>query len=72
MTSAAGAEPRFVQMRRALSNCFGGVGAALAQRPLLALPSVLLGLILCLGLSSVRFEDRVNKLWVETGGRLDS
>ena len=66
------AEPRFVQMRRTLSKCFGGVGAALAQRPSLALPSVLLGLILCLGISSVRFEDRVNKLWVETGGRLDS
>ncbi len=67
-----GPEPRFVKMRRALSTCFGSLGAALARRPALALPFVLLGMALCVGLGRVRFEDRVNKLWVETGGRLDS
>eukprot|EP01043_Picozoa_sp_COSAG02_P071606 COSAG02_NODE_13156_length_1436_cov_3.915309_1_plen_335_part_01 len=65
-------EARFVKMRRALNRSFGSLGAALARRPVLALPTVLLGMLLCLGLRSVRFEDRVNKLWVETGGRLDS
>ena len=66
------AAPAFVRVQATLGGAFGGLGARLARQPLLALPVVLLGALLCVGLSSVRFEDRVNKLWVEKGGRLDS
>jgi hypothetical protein len=66
------AAPAFVRVQATLGGAFGGLGARLARQPLLALPAVLLGALLCVGLSSVRFEDRVNKLWVEKGGRLDS
>ena len=46
--------------------------AGLARRPWVALLPIAVGLALSFGLLSVRFEDRVNKLWVEQGGRLDS
>ena len=64
--------PAFLRVQGSLGAAFGALGAGLARRPWVALLPIAVGLALSFGLLSVRFEDRVNKLWVEQGGRLDS
>jgi hypothetical protein len=59
-------------MHQKVSAAFGALGAGCASRPSVTLSAGSVLAIACgLGIFNVKFEDRVNKLWVESGGRLD-
>ena len=61
-----------VWLQRKLGNVFAAWSVMVAGKPaVFLLLATLLGGGGCFGLLRARFEDRVNKLWVEQGGRLD-